>query len=266
VTQTLPRLTLPTRSLGLGMLAAAVLVGGLILAPDRTDAQDATATFAVGESVVVDTDGLNLRTEPTVDASVVQTLADGTWATVSDGPIEADGSVWYALDVDGTTGWSAGEFLSPATADASLLPVGTVVFVATDALNLRADAGLSADVVGTLAIGDQATVLSGPVEADGSFWYQLDVDGNTGWAVRDYLAFAGPDVDVFPTGAVLVVNTDLLSLRDSPSLAGGVIASLPGATQVTVVSGPESVDGFNWYEVETTEGTGWIAGEFLRQA
>jgi uncharacterized protein YgiM (DUF1202 family) len=261
--RSLLRTSVAARYAALALMTVLVLTGGFLLTPGQIGAQE--ATFAVGESVVVDSDSLNLRTDASLSADIVQTLRDGTWATVTDGPVEADGSLWYALDVDGTTGWSSGEFLSAASGDASLLPAGTVVLVATDALNLRADAGLTADVVTTLSNGALATVVGGPVEADGSFWYQLDVDGTTGFAIREFLAFAGPDVEVFSAGSVLIVNTDVLSLRDAPGLAGGPIASLPGATEVTVVSGPEAADGYSWYEVETSAGTGWLAGEFLRQ-
>lgn len=246
------------------VLAVAALCAGLLLMPRHVQAQDA-AGFAIGEAVVVDTDGLSLRTEPGLTGGVVATLGDGTWATVTDGPTVVDGFTWYALDVDGQTGWSAGEYLA-AAGDAGILSVGTAVVVATDQLNLRADAGLDFEATTTLATGALATVLAGPVEADDDAWYHLDADGVTGWAVRTFLAFAPPDFDVAAPGATLVVNTDTLSLRDAPGLTGGVIATLAGATVVTVVSGPESADGHAWYEVETDLGTGWVAGGYLRSA
>ena len=244
--------------------AVAALCAGLLLVPRPAQAQDA-AGFAIGEAVVVDTDRLSLQTEPGLTAGTIATLGDGTWATVTDGPTVVDGFTWYALDADGQTGWSAGEYLAVAAGDAGILPVGTTVVIATDHLNLRADTGLDFEATATLSTGAPAAVLAGPVEADGYVWYQLDSDGTIGWAVRDFLAFAPSDFDA-AAGATLVVNTDSLSLRDAPGLTGGVIATLAGATAVTVVSGPESADGHIWYEVETDLGSGWVAGEFLRSA
>jgi uncharacterized protein YgiM (DUF1202 family) len=245
------------------ILAGAALCAGLLLVSRPARAQDA-AGFAIGDAVVVDTDGLSLRSEPALTGDTVATLRDGTWATVTDGPTVVDGFTWYALDVDGQTGWSAGEFLAAASGDAGNLPAGTTVAVTTDQLNLRADAGLDFEATTTLATGALATVLAGPVESDGYVWYQLDSAGTTGWAVRDFLAFAAPDFDAAATGTSLVVNTDALSLRDAPGLTGGVVASLVGGTVVTVVAGPESADGLTWYEVASDFGSGWVAGEFFR--
>ena len=244
------------------VLAGAALCLGMLLTSRPAQAQDA-AGIALGEAVVVDTDTLSLRTEPSLTGDPVTTLRDGTWATVIDGPTVADGFTWYALDVDGQTGWSAGEYLAAASGDAGILPAGTAVVVTTDQLNLRADAGLDFESTTTLTTGALATVLAGPVESDGYLWYQLDADGTTGWAVRDLMAFAPPDFDAAAAGTSLVVNTDALSLRDAQGLTSDVIASLAGGAVVTVISGPESADGLSWYEVETDFGSGWVAGEFF---
>jgi uncharacterized protein YraI len=42
---------------------------------------------------------------------VIEILSTGTTATVLDGSISADGYTWYQIDVDGTQGWVAGEYL-----------------------------------------------------------------------------------------------------------------------------------------------------------
>jgi hypothetical protein len=99
------------RPIAAGVVGLAVVAAALVLG---FGAKAQAAGLATGDAVVVDADGvgLNLRVDATLDADVIAVLSDGTVATVVDGPVSVDGHAWYELDVDGTTGWSAGEYLA----------------------------------------------------------------------------------------------------------------------------------------------------------
>ncbi len=259
----------PRRLRILGSLAVVLLTiaGGLAIATTPAPAVAQTATFTAGDTVVVTAggDGLNLRTAPGLDATVLETLADGTVATVTDGPSEADDFAWYEVSLEeDRSGWVAGEFLTLAAAIDPGFAAGDQVEVATDALNLRSAAGLASDVLDTMPLGTQATILDGPVTEDGIPWYQVDAgDFGEGWVAAGFLARTRQAPEGFPAGSVLVVNTDVLNLRDGPGLDAEILTQLLTNAVVTVLSGPERADGYDWYEVETEEGNGWVAGRFL---
>lgn len=166
--------------------AAMALLVQLGPAAGSASAQD-VAAFSVDQPVVVNTDALNLRADSLLASDLVTTLQDGAWATVLDGPVSSDDYAWYQLDFDGTTGWAAGEFLAGAASDTGLLPAGSTVVVNTDALNLRGSAGLDGEIPGTLATGDEGIILSGPESIEGTDWYEIDVDGTTGWVAGAFL-------------------------------------------------------------------------------
>ncbi len=246
------------------VIAGAVLaaVGGAVLTNGgNATAQD--ATLVAGQTVITNSADVNLRSDATVDADVLTTLNDGTWATVVDGPVSADDYTWYQIDVDGLTGWAAGDFLVDSSDSIALLTVGTTVVSITDGLSFRATAGLDGEVLDSLGIGATATVLSGPAVVDDYSWYELDVDGVTGWAVRDYLAYAAGSVDSLTEGITARVNTDSVTLRAVAGVDAGVVDSLAGGAEVVVIGGSEVVDGFTWFNVQTDLGTGWVAGEYL---
>lgn len=62
-------------------------------------------------------DGVNFRTEPTVDGQLIRALAGDLVLSVVGGPNEADNFIWWQLqDIDGSIGWAAGLYLEPAAA------------------------------------------------------------------------------------------------------------------------------------------------------
>ncbi|MFL5760057.1 MAG: SH3 domain-containing protein [Thermomicrobiales bacterium] len=155
-----------------------------------TTADNGDGGYPGGERVVVNTDWLNVRAEPGLGGTVVNVLPDGYVAFIADGPISVDGYTWYQVDAMGVSlGWVAGEFLAPADGGGNGFPIGTRVAVDTDALYVRAAAGLDAKVVNVLPNGYVAFISGEPVAADGYTWYQVDAMGVTlGWVAGEFLA------------------------------------------------------------------------------
>lgn len=234
------------------------LIGGMSVARAQTD-----PGFVVGEAVVVDTTSVNFRADATTSAGTISVLIDGTYGEVAAGPTTADGYVWYKLDVDGTSGWVAADYLQSASGSHGVIPAGSTAIVTTDFLNLRATPSTTGAVVTTIANGDRPAVNDGPTTADGYEWYQLTINGETGWAVRNYLAFAPQDIALLAAGDVAAVNTDTLNLRDAAGLSGAIINVLGGGAMVTILDGPVTVDGWIWYQVDDGTETGWVAAEYL---
>lgn len=72
--------------------------------------------LGVGDIVAVNEAEVRLRDAPTVNSNIVTGLDLGAEFTIVDGPVEADGFVWYGVEstVDPSiTGWIAGQFISP---------------------------------------------------------------------------------------------------------------------------------------------------------
>jgi N-acetylmuramoyl-L-alanine amidase len=238
-------------------------VAGTYLADAATD-----GSFAIGDTVAVNTDALALRDSATLSGAMVSILSTGMTGTVLDGPVEADGYAWYQLDIDGTTGWAVRDFLAygvastdPAAAEVAVGGAG--MMVNTDALNVRDTAGIDGTVLETLALGDTVSVTGSLDTADGYDWTQIETaTGTTGWVVSNYLTADSTDLEL-AIGTVAFVNTDALTLRDTPALAGAALATLFTGEEVTILSASEAADGYLWYQVETASGTGWVAGDFL---
>ena len=235
---------------------------------EDTPAQEETsaaATFAEGDEVVVDTDGLNLREDAGLDADVIVVLGQGEALTIDGAGQTADGSTWYpVLTGDELEGWVAGEYLAAAGAETSFA-VGDVVFVDTDALNLRDDATLDGEVLDVLLTGETMVIVGEPVEADDFTWYEVEVSADlAGFVAGDFLA-AVTELDLV-AGDSAVVATDVLNVREAAGLDAEILDTLVTDDGVTILDGPVEADGYTWFEVSDGDASlGWVAGEFLTE-
>jgi len=66
--------------------------------------------------VVTGTEGqdLRLREEPSLQSTTLEFVKEGAVLQVLEGPVEADGHVWWKVrDRENKTGWAAGDWLAP---------------------------------------------------------------------------------------------------------------------------------------------------------
>jgi uncharacterized protein YgiM (DUF1202 family) len=232
-----------------------------------TFATDPTSdpAFSVGDEVGVTVDATNLRAGPGTDFSVLTTISEGSSWTVLDGPVSNSGYTWYRIS-DDLAGWSVENNLEWwGSGSVNEFSSGDTVTVVTDVLNVRAAAGLSGSVVTRLYDGDTALILGGPTSKDGYSWYRLESDAGTGWAVSQYLSksSSGGSGGGFGIGATVIVDTDSLRLRSSASTSASTIASMPNGTRLTIQAAPTEANGYTWYKVTGSYGTGWCAGDYL---
>lgn len=161
-------------------------VDGEFLVPVATE----HSLLPAGTIAVVTSDSLNVRTAAGLDAEVSLVLATGDTVTVLDGPVTVDGYDWYRLDAGSVTGWSVRNYLAFAQVDPAEIAIGDDLIVNTDFLRMRDGASLDAAVLAVLSGGTVATVLDGPVQADGYPWFQVSTEFGTGWVCGEYFTTA----------------------------------------------------------------------------
>ncbi len=152
--------------------------------------------------------------------------------------------------------------------DPDFLPGDIVETIVADG-NLREGPGLAFGVRVRMQLGEVLTITDGPTTNDGYTWYAVQGGTLSGWAAtiifrkRTTNPPPPPPSGQFGVGNVVSVNTDSLNLRSAPGTSAGVIATMPFGTRGTVAGGPQSANGYAWYQLSTAYGTGWSAGSFL---
>lgn len=81
----------------------------------RTVLPTPSDVITIGIQVAVRTSGARLRcrSEPGMDSGVEARFENGAILTIIDGPVEADGFVWWEVEEGSQRGWSAARFLVP---------------------------------------------------------------------------------------------------------------------------------------------------------
>lgn len=136
------------------------------------------------------TDSLNVRSEPSLESSIVGALKKHEMVTVSN---EEHG--WLRIKSDRVSGWAAGYYLkkvdgSVVTASATdpddnvqKSSAATQATVLADSLRIRAGAGLNYKVLGGLTKGEVVTIMD---NSEG--WVRIQTpDGQIGWVSDRYI-------------------------------------------------------------------------------
>jgi uncharacterized protein YraI len=161
--------------------------------------------IAVGDTVRVNTDALNLRSGPGTGNGIIAVLPSGLQGTVVGGPQSGSGYTWFQLQTNRGTGWAASDFLAKVSGGPGPTPtppppptptpppsgggivVGDTVAVNTDALNLRSGAGTGNTVIAVLSSGTQGAVIGGPQAATGYTWFQIRTNRGTDRATGEFI-------------------------------------------------------------------------------
>lgn len=208
---------------------------------------------------VVNDPDVNLRSGPGRDFQVADVLQEGDVVTVSGA---AEGG-YLPVEVAGTQGWVAAEWLDVEDALASGAPAGATV---TETVNLRQQPSRESTVVAVIP-GGSAIDLTGRT-ADG--YVEGSWDGSTGWidaayVTQDVPATAAQSVESGaavgepdPNGTA-TATTDV-NIRANPSPSAPIVAVVPAGSVVTLTG--KRAEGY--YSVSYAGAIGWIDAAYLR--
>ncbi len=246
----------------------AMLFGGLLLMPLPASAASAVAT-----------ERLNLRSGPSIDASILTVIPKGAQISV-DGDAETG---YYPVTYNGTAGYAAVDWIqiggAPGgdTGDTSGgdvsggAPTGPA-WVNSGPLNFRTGPSLSAGIITALAEGTTVTLTG---QQSNGYW-QAQAVGTTGWLASQFLttgaAPGGSDpgtsnpgtgdpgtVGVGDASTGTATVTARLNLRRGPGTSYAVITVLPVGATVDLRGASQS----GYYPLSYNGTTGWAAADWL---
>lgn len=220
---------------------------------------------------------LRLRSAPNTSGGIIATMPAGTTVTVTARPTASGGYTWYQLKTPYGAGYAASEYLEttgsttptdPPPPTSGKFQIGAAVRV-TETLNIRSGPGTGNGIITTLPAGTTGTVLEGPRTGSGYTWWRIQTSRGTGWAAENWLAASSGSTPPPPSAAFAPGDqfqvTESLNMRSGAGTGNAIIATLPAGTTGTIAGGPRSANGYTWWQVRTTYGTGWVVQNWIRK-
>jgi len=171
-------------------------------------------TASTTQETAITTANVNVRSAPSLTASIIRIVPSGILGTIIDGPVDADGYRWWKVFYAsyGVTGWTADNWLKRTGEYQSDF------VTATANLNVRSGPSLSAPVIGAVRAETHGIIVDGPVTADGYRWWKINFPGYdlVGWSADNWLE-RSEFTNIIPSSAEFkigarVYNTFLLIL------------------------------------------------------
>ena len=126
---------------------------------------------------------------------------------------------------------------------------GTIT--ANPAAKVRKEASTTSDEVDKVNQGEKVTVLGEKKGEDGKTWYEVSVDGTTGYIRADLMEVeeAAAEVTKVESTAAKVSGNSKVRVRANASTTSDTVASIPAETALTVTGKATASDGKLWYEI-----------------
>ena len=204
---------------------------------------------ATADSALVQGGRLNLRETPALTGKVLGQFPTGTLVEI----ISA-GDEWHQVEVDGQEGFMMAKYLNTAMNSQT----ATVRTNSGIGLNLREQPDMDGAILTSVKNGGEIVVLQ-----RGKEWSRVEVGGQEGFMATRFLHFGNAPVKP-STGKLAVVSnprdTQVLNLRQSPSLDAKVLDYYRNGVEVTILSA-----GDTWHKVQVEDGKiGYMMAKFLK--
>lgn len=163
--------------------------------------------------------------------------------------------------------------------------------ITASSAKIRREASTSSEAIGSALSGQKVTINSTTQGSDGKTWYQVTVNGMTGYIRSDLLRADGdssntgsstggnagstpvinPTVAVTaltPQAATVATGTAGVRVRTDASTASSIITSLQNNVAITILGQATGADGNVWYQVSFalngTEAQGFIRNDYVK--
>jgi uncharacterized protein YgiM (DUF1202 family) len=210
------------------------------------------------QQYIVNTDTLNVRSQPSIQSSILGLLRNGQIITV-----QSEQNGWAKISYNGQTAYVSKDFVSPISQPlvegSSTVQGGQQYTVNTNMLNVRSQPSVHSPILGLLRNGQIITVQS---EQNG--WAKISYNGQTAYVSKDFVSPAsqpsGKENSVKPlSSSTYYVDCTSLRMRTGPGTNYQILKVLGNRQQIEVIG--ETGD---WYKVRSSSIEGFVSKQYVK--
>ena len=134
------------------------------------------------------TDGpLNVRASASTSGSVRGTLAKGASVTLKGYKYDSSKQLWYAVTYSGSLSYIRASYVKKTGSSSEQQTKEQMITVTAGPLNVRASAGTSGKLLGSLDKGATAKILGSQKDSSGTVWYKIKFGSEYGYVTSKYV-------------------------------------------------------------------------------
>ncbi len=208
-------------------------------------------------------DVLNVRSGGSTSNPIITTVSKGTQVDI----ISSENG-WYAISINGTTGYVSAQYISTDGSGLGTAVSGQTGSVNVSVLNLRSGASTDTSVVGALYMGETVTIT----ESNNGWYGVTTASGAAGYVYAQYITVGSgtssgsgsgtSGTEVSPATGEGVCNTSALNVRSDANTNSSILGYITYGTKVTITGTAGS-----WYKVDTTINgsnvSGFVHGDYI---
>ena len=211
---------------------------------------------------------VNMRSLPTTAARAVAIIERNETVKIT-----GRCGVWYLVERNGKTGYVMAQYIAAEESGQTVAPVqpesgsdyaSSQQGKATADVKLRTAPSTGASIADIIEEDDSVTVLGESGE-----WYKVSFNGQTGYAVKEYISVSG-QVPVVPDSGVdsaLTLysaskpgeTTARVNMRKEASTGGSIVTVVEKGASITLLG-----EAGSWYRVSSGQYEGYIAKEWVK--
>ena len=252
---------------------------------DASDKDDEPVYTVIGYGVTQNTNGVNLRKEPTKESDSLDKLVSGIEVELLSIPEKRDSNHWFMVRYKKQVGYIQAPYIKvkgettetskPTDSPADLTGVIGII-VNTNGVNFREKADKNSTTMGLLRPDTVIEVLQIPEKFDANHWFKVRYDGKIGYVQAPYVRVPSmegeddpteepttkPEYEVLFQG--VVVDTNGLNFRKGPGTNYESMKQLPAGTKLVILEVPAKFDQNYWFKVLYNGEVGYVQAPYVK--
>lgn len=249
-------------AIAVAVMMAAALFAGL-------PATDFGKVYAAGETAVVATDVLNVRSGAGTNYSRIGALKEGRTFVVTGSAKDSSGVVWYQFSFGSRTGYVSSRYVN--IKQPTVTPVSNTQGAVSDGpLRVRSGPGTGYSVLGSLATGKSFTVTGKAQDSSGTWWYRLTYSGKTGYVSSAYVTTkteSGTEEEPKPDTGKKQVGTVFdgpLRVRSGAGTNHDTLGQLSTGKTFDIEGTATDSSGTVWYKLTYNGRFGYVSSKYVK--
>ncbi len=219
------------------------------------------SSFKTGQ---ITASSLNIRSDASTSSSVRGTFGKGQQVTLK-GYKNNGNMKWYYITYDGKASYISSAYVKTVTKTAyTIYTPSKKATVTYGPLNVRAGAGTSGSLRGTLKQGAAVTLKGYKYDSSKQLWYAISYSGKISYIKASYVKKNSTESKQETKEQMITVTAGPLNVRLSAGTSGKVLGSLDKGATAKILGSQKDSSGTLWYKIKLGNEYGYVISKYVK--